>query len=285
MIKAATPLSVSSPTEASGGPYLPASSEPGQMMDKRPDMRGPFGPPQSSASAVAQAAEAVRPPVIIYIDKQQLGRECVSEQLASHLSEWTIEPVAAACELQKKEGERLSASLIILHAHGASLSTTDLVDEMATIAAVAPGLPLFIISDLDEADEALLALQLGARGYLPANLPLPQAVGAIRLVAGGGTYIPTCVLSASSGIRRTPPARMMGEDGKPISFSPRQQQVLELLKQGKQNKIIAYELNMCESTVKVHIRHIMRKLNARNRTQVVLLTSNMGDRSAVHLAA
>jgi hypothetical protein len=45
--------------------------------------------------------------------------------------------------------------------------------------------------------------------------------------------------------------------------------------QGRQNKIIAYELNMCESTVKVHIRQIMRKLKARNRTQVVLLTSNM----------
>ena len=66
----------------------------------------------------------------------------------------------------------------------------------------------------------------------------------------------------------------MDENGNPIQFSPRQLQVLERLKQGKQNKIIAYELGMCESTVKVHIRIIMRKLNARNRTQVVLLTNN-----------
>ena len=44
-------------------------------------------------------------------------------------------------------------------------------------------------------------------------------------------------------------------------------------KDRKQNKTIAYELDMCESTVKVHIRAIMKKLNARNRTQVVLLTN------------
>jgi DNA-binding NarL/FixJ family response regulator len=50
--------------------------------------------------------------------------------------------------------------------------------------------------------------------------------------------------------------------------------VLGLLQRGEQNKIIAHKLGMCESTVKVHIRHIMRKLNARNRTQVVLLTNS-----------
>jgi DNA-binding NarL/FixJ family response regulator len=77
----------------------------------------------------------------------------------------------------------------------------------------------------------------------------------------------------------------MDERGQPIEFSPRQSQVLEGLRQGKQNKIIAYELGMCESTVKVHLRHIMRKLNARNRTQVVLLTNRMHRGSAVALAA
>jgi DNA-binding NarL/FixJ family response regulator len=61
---------------------------------------------------------------------------------------------------------------------------------------------------------------------------------------------------------------------RPCRFSPRQIQVLERLNQAKQNKVIAYELGMAESTVKVHIRHIMKKLNARNRTQVVLKTKN-----------
>jgi Response regulator containing a CheY-like receiver domain and an HTH DNA-binding domain len=57
-------------------------------------------------------------------------------------------------------------------------------------------------------------------------------------------------------------------------FSPRQRDVLRLLKEGKPNKIIAYELGMAEATVKVHIRVLMRKLNAQNRTQVVLKTGH-----------
>jgi DNA-binding NarL/FixJ family response regulator len=51
-------------------------------------------------------------------------------------------------------------------------------------------------------------------------------------------------------------------------FTAREADVVEALRQGKANKIIAYELNLCESTVKVHIRSIMRKLKATNRTEV-----------------
>ncbi|MCS6780698.1 MAG: response regulator transcription factor, partial [Geminicoccaceae bacterium] len=53
-------------------------------------------------------------------------------------------------------------------------------------------------------------------------------------------------------------------------LTPRQREVLELLGQGRPNKVIAQRLAMCESTVKVHVRQIMRKLGARNRTEVAL---------------
>lgn len=52
-------------------------------------------------------------------------------------------------------------------------------------------------------------------------------------------------------------------------MSPRQRDVFSHLRQGKANKVIAYELGVSESTVKVHIRNIMRKIGATNRTQAV----------------
>ena len=55
---------------------------------------------------------------------------------------------------------------------------------------------------------------------------------------------------------------------------------MEALKRGKTNKIIAYELNMQESTVKVHVRNIMRKLKATNRTEVVYKLNEMGHQDA-----
>ena len=58
-------------------------------------------------------------------------------------------------------------------------------------------------------------------------------------------------------------------------FTTRQTSVAKALRQGKANKIIAYELNMCESTVKVHVRHIMKKLGATNRTEVAYKLSDM----------
>ena len=61
-------------------------------------------------------------------------------------------------------------------------------------------------------------------------------------------------------------------------FTIRQAQVVEALRRGKANKIIAYELKMQESTVKVHIRSIMKKVKATNRTEVVYKVNDMFSR-------
>ena len=58
-------------------------------------------------------------------------------------------------------------------------------------------------------------------------------------------------------------------------FTTRQAAVLSALREGKSNKIIAYDLSMRESTVKVHVRNIMRKLNAHNRTEVAYKINGM----------
>jgi len=239
---------------------------------------------QNNAVVARQASELPTSPVAFYIDGQPLGRDCVSVHLATHLPEWTIKPIGSVLELQMDE-DWPRASLAILRTHARSIAASNIADEIAVVGNAMPGLPLVILSDLNDATEVLLAIELGARGYLPGGLPFRQVVAAIRFINEGGTYIPVCVLAASSELQRTSPTQTMEERGKPIEFSPRQIQVLERLQQGKQNKIIAYELSMCESTVKVHIRHIMKKLNARNRTQVVVLTENLGIRPARALAA
>jgi DNA-binding NarL/FixJ family response regulator len=276
-------------------PALSVSQHPGTSAALRPSLlpsqdrasREKAGAQPSSAlngaALTEQASAGTEPTVILYVDKQRLARDCISAQLATQLPEWTIEPLASVCELREHE-DWSRASLVIFNTHGDSLRNADVAGEMAMIAKATAGSALVVMSELDDATEVLLAAQLGARGYLPAGLPFRQVMAAIRFINEGGTYIPVCVLAASSELQRTSPAQPMDERGKPIEFSPRQIQVVERLQQGKQNKIIAYELGMCESTVKVHIRHIMKKLNARNRTQVVLLTNKTHCGSAVALA-
>ncbi|MBV8797547.1 MAG: response regulator transcription factor, partial [Hyphomicrobiales bacterium] len=50
----------------------------------------------------------------------------------------------------------------------------------------------------------------------------------------------------------------------------REAAVIRAIQQGKPNKVIAYELNMCESTVKVHVRNLMKKMKAKNRTDLAM---------------
>jgi len=218
-------------------------------------------------------APVAAPPVVVYIDKQRLGRDCIGDRLAAHLPEWLLKPVATIRDLHIGDSWA-GASLIVLRCHGVGLSAPEIAEEIKAIRQIAPEVPILFMSDIDDAAEVHMAMQLGARGYLPPSLSFPQALAAIRLVGSGGTYIPSCVLDFPSRRQGQTPMRGPAGSTDKIKLSVRELAVLEQLRQGKQNKIIAFELNLCESTVKVHVRNIMKKLKVRNRTQVVLLTSN-----------
>ncbi|HEY4161658.1 MAG TPA: response regulator transcription factor, partial [Dongiaceae bacterium] len=138
---------------------------------------------------------------------------------------------------------------------------------------LAPDTPRILLSDIEVPEDIIEAFRRRIRGYVPTNLPIRQVAEAIRFVLAGGTFVPPSILTMSG---RPDPAvddePKAGVSTVLANFSPRQNEVLSRLWLGLSNKMIAYELSMCESTVKVHIRHIMKKLNVNNRTQIVLRT-------------
>jgi DNA-binding NarL/FixJ family response regulator len=212
---------------------------------------------------------------ILYVDDQHLTRDCVGEQLALHLPELLIETVRTVRDVSREDALAERFALGILNIHAARTGDPYAADALAFLAEAVPDLALVLLSDLDEPDEVAKAFKLGVRGYIPTNVPIKQAIEAIRLVSAGGTYVPPSILSLSLKPAQPQVAPGIEESQCAKMFTPRQLEVLQRLWQGKQNKTIAYDLNMCESTVKVHIRHIMKKLRARNRTQVVLLTRSL----------
>ncbi len=130
-----------------------------------------------------------------------------------------------------------------------------------------------VLSNVEEPDAVLNALGSGAKGYIPTSAPLEVAIEAMRLVKAGGVYVPASILLAV----RQPEIPVQPTESQPsqLIFTARQRSVVEALRRGKANKIIAHELQMRESTVKVHVRNIMRKLKAKNRTEVAFLASGM----------
>lgn len=133
----------------------------------------------------------------------------------------------------------------------------------------------FIVASSAEDPEIVLrTLEAGACSYISTSMRLSAVIRVIHLVHAGGTFIPTTslqMLAARPNLdgRQAPPQEML--------LSPRQMMVAKALRKGTPNKLIAYDLNMCESTVKVHVRQIMKKLKARNRTQIAYLTNAMFD--------
>jgi DNA-binding NarL/FixJ family response regulator len=215
------------------------------------------------------------PPVILYIDERPLTRDCISRQLASQLGEISIEPVASVRDAAlRAQGERCYA-LAVLHTHMTSIVDRAVSAELSLLGQAMPDLSVVLLSGNEQLESIVGAFQKGIRGYIPTSLSIKDAAAAIRFVWGGGTFVPPSALIPSARLNLAESPLPADRERAPGKFTPRQREVLGCLWKGKANKAIAYELNMCESTVKVHIRHIMKKLHARNRTQVVLLTQSM----------
>ena len=128
-----------------------------------------------------------------------------------------------------------------------------------------PTVPVTVGAEGTKIQRVLSALKCAARGYIPANIGIGVAAEAIALARAGGVFVPaSSLLAAKEMITSSTTAAKCGDH----SFTPREMSVADALRRGKSNKIIAYEMNLCESTVKVHIRNIMKKLHATNRTEV-----------------
>ena len=130
---------------------------------------------------------------------------------------------------------------------------------------LAPRIPIVVLAYNNDVELARTAICNGAKGFVPVTMRFEIAIEAVRFVLAGGTYVPMdCLLGRDWSGEASQPA--------PTSdlVTARELAVVRAIQKGKSNKVIAYELNMCESTVKVHVRRIMKKLNARNRTDVAI---------------
>lgn len=205
---------------------------------------------------------------VAIIDERILLRECFAKSIAAVREDIAVLCFSTVTEWEKAVDDHSSVSLILLF-HRSTASSRDL----EALSKSQCGLPVVLMSDEEDAEAILKAIELGARGFIPASVNLRLAVVAMHLVRAGGIYVPECILRSSQRILNE--SDSSGTRQIHGLFTERQAAVVEALRQGKPNKIIAYELNMRESTVKVHIRNIMKKLNAKNRTEVAFIINNL----------
>jgi DNA-binding NarL/FixJ family response regulator len=221
----------------------------------------------------AEKASTGSKKVVIILDRRALFRECLARCLESMTGEYTIMTYSGYAEWQQAAA-RIPAASLVLFCIGAQRAQGDSVtSEISLLAQRCNSTPVILLADDEDPVQIVSALDSGIRGYIPTSMTLDVAIEAMHLVKAGGTYIPaTSLLTWRHSVERalaSPPADPV------TGFTTRQTAVLRALREGKANKIIAYELNMRESTVKVHVRNIMKRLNARNRTEVAFKTRDL----------
>lgn len=212
---------------------------------------------------------------VVIIERRAFVRGCIQSILSEAT---TLDGVGvASVEDYVARGDKLKAAIVVLCAIG--LGAREVDAQLSRLQASGAGVPVVVMSDADDPELVMTVMEKGANGFMPADISLEVAAHALRLVAAGGQYFPAESLMAA---RKLMAERQTASPGSPRGmFTRRQVAVIDALRKGKANKIIAYELNMCESTVKVHVRNIMKKLNAKNRTEVAYLASGLIQEHAI----
>lgn len=210
--------------------------------------------------------------VIAIIDQSRLRRECLRLALTQHTPQWQVSDYASAEDMVRARSTGEAVDLALLGA-----ATAEQIDphQLELVHEAFPEAPVVVIAENGNPQRARQILAAGARGFLPTSLSLKVLMGALELVLAGGVYVPSSLLESA-------PTRQGGFEGEDRPAEPwseltrRQRDVLALISQGKSNKLIADALSMSESTVKAHVKQIIKRLHVSNRTQAALLATGHG---------
>jgi DNA-binding NarL/FixJ family response regulator len=176
------------------------------------------------------------------------------------------------CRTTADQGARVDA--ILYNIGAAHPSSEGVGNELRKLVEEAWPIPVIVITETEDLEVMLEAVDCGAHGCIPSSIGIDVLFPAMKLTRAGGVFLPmSVVLSIRTHLKsKAPPTPDVGARQ---LFTSRQVAVAEEMRQGKANKIIAYDLSMCENTVKVHVRNIMKKLKAANRTEAAFKLNNM----------
>ena len=142
-----------------------------------------------------------------------------------------------------------------------------------------PGVPVVILSGHSNPDDIVKAIEQGARGYILKSASDETFRHAVSLVLSGEIYLPSDAFLDRQQRwvgNRSAPGVAFAPSNPLSSLTERQRDVLTLLMGGQSNKEIARNLGLLESTVKAHVKIILDKLDAANRTQAAMIAAELG---------
>ena len=149
-------------------------------------------------------------------------------------------------------------------------------EALKRISKMSSDIPIVIIGRDHGTDIIRSCMNNGANGYILKSSSVKTLNLAINLILSGEVYVPPTPFIEQIPQSSVPPTKRYGQDNPLGNLTRRQFDVLVLMMDGHPNKQIALNLGLLENTVKAHVKSVLKKLNARNRTQAVIIASSLG---------
>jgi two-component system nitrate/nitrite response regulator NarL len=151
------------------------------------------------------------------------------------------------------------------------------LDALLTMRARAETTPVVVLSGSEDVQIVWQAIEAGAMGFIQKQSDSRTMMAALRVVLGGGIYLPAvCLAGAGRRPAPLPPDLPARERIAQLGLSGRQAETLAKVVQGKPNKVIARELGISEATVKTHLSAVFAALDVHSRTEAVYAIARMG---------
>jgi two-component system nitrate/nitrite response regulator NarL len=208
---------------------------------------------------------------ILLVDDHNLFRSGV-KALLTRQPDFDVVGEAADGLEGVKAARELKPDIVLLDLNMPGISGKDALCMMRE---EAPALPVIMLTVSEDAADLIETLQAGARGYLLKNVDADYFSDAVRRAARGEAVVAECMTGKLvAGLRNAP--REVAPAAEHDRLTAREREVLALLANGSSNKEMARQLGLAESTVKIHVQAILRKLNLTSRVQAAVYAVEAG---------
>jgi len=173
-----------------------------------------------------------------------------------------------------KRAKQLKPDVVLLDLH---MPGTSGLEALRVLTEDVPETQVVMLTVSEDAEDLLETLRAGARGYLLKNIDTEFLLESIQRAARGESVMsPQIAHKLADSLRAPPKEQVVVADANSGKLSPREREIIVMLAHGSSNKEIARVLNLSESTIKIHVQGILRKLNIAKRVQAAVYAVEHG---------
>lgn len=204
------------------------------------------------------------PQSLLIVDDHPLFRKGV-RYLVNMVAGFTIVGEASCGQEGIDMAKDLAPDMILLDLNMKDMSG---IDVLKVIKASGLDCRVVMLTVSDQTEDLVAALRAGADGYLLKEMEPEDLVDKLAEAAAGHIILTERMINVLAHAMRSD--NIQPKTRSEAGLTDQEQRILELVASGKSNKLVARELNIAEGTVKVHVKHLLRKLNLRSRLEVVV---------------